>query len=158
MAAEIAMRNGHASTAALLEADPRTVHIHDACFDGRTLVVLALLKQGCPPCYRDNREGMLHQTPLMAAASAGAYEVVKVLLSVPEIRENVDMADDLGHTALMRAAGAGALQVTPLILSAGCDRNRTDRRGRTAREHAANHGVSTMLKYMSQMVIYKEIK
>ncbi len=66
--------------AAIIDADPYCVHIHDMCEKGKLLMINALLKQGCPPNYRDERVGLQYQTPLMAACSGGQADVVRMLL------------------------------------------------------------------------------
>lgn len=76
----VATARGHAAIAALIDADPLCVHIHDMAREGKILMVSSLLKQGCPLNYRDERKGNLHQTPLMAASSAGKADVVRMLL------------------------------------------------------------------------------
>ncbi len=49
--------SGHASVAAILDADPYRVYIHDACENGEVDMVVALMKQGCPVNFRDERTG-----------------------------------------------------------------------------------------------------
>jgi len=52
-----AKRKGYLDLCALIDADPFTVHIHDASFGGQVRIVRALLRQGCPVGYRDERVG-----------------------------------------------------------------------------------------------------
>ncbi len=150
----MALAHGQTGCAALIEADPCLVLIHDVCFQGKVLLVVALLKQGCPPGFRDEREGKGAQTPLMAACAGGKYNVVKVLLGYAAVLTGKDEADAKGQTALMKAAAAGALDITGLLLSVGCDRNARDKAGLTTRDHALKHGYSTMFQYMSQQIIH----
>lgn len=103
-AADIAFRRNFIGAASLLEADPMRVYIHDACEVGSVHVVHALLQQGCPPNFADERPGKREQTPLMAACTGGKYDVVKLLLGIAEVRAKVDSRDSLGRTALMRGA------------------------------------------------------
>ncbi len=59
LAHKVAANLGHALISAIIEADPKVVHVHDACEQGQLLIVTALFKQGCPPAYRDERDGKL---------------------------------------------------------------------------------------------------
>lgn len=148
-----AAKEGYVTISALIEADPRVIHIHDACHEGKLLLVNALLKQGCPPTYRDERQQKQHQTPLMAACSGGSTDVVRMLLRIPAVDTGKDAVDDLGRTALMRAAGKGALDITGMLLNAGVDRNLKDNEGLTARDHAARHSYTVMFQFVSQNII-----
>eukprot|EP00981_Chlorochromonas_danica_P002428 scaffold471_cov318-Ochromonas_danica.AAC.19 len=150
---EIARKAGHDQIAAIIEANPYKVHIHDMCAQGQLLHVIALLKQGCPANYHDERAGRHRQTPLMAAAGGGKVEVVRMLLRLPLALQSLNDQDDIGRTALMRAAAIGALDVTAALLNAGCERTLRDHAGLTAYDHAARHSYSTMFKYSAQTMI-----
>lgn len=153
-AISVAKDHKHDIIAAIIATDPYKVHIHDACGQpGQLLAVVALLKQGCPPVYRDERPGMLAQTPLMAAASGGQQEVVRMLLRYPQVHADRDARDLLGRTALMRGAAVGALDVTAVLLNAGCDRTLSDKAGLTARDHASRHSFSIMFQFISQTMV-----
>lgn len=115
--------------------------------------MIALLKQGCPLNYQDERAGKRLQTPLMAAASFAQTDIVRMLLRNKEVYENLDLRDSLGRTALMRAAGAGHLNVTALLLNAGCDRTLKDNEGLTARDHASKHSYTVMFQFISQSMV-----
>lgn len=112
-----------------------------------------LLRQGCPVNYRDERAGMLLQTPLMAASLGGQADVVRMLLRNSEVLEHIDDTDSQGRTALMRAASVGALNVTALLLNAGCNRALKDNDGLTARDHASKHSYSVMFQFISQSMV-----
>ncbi len=152
-AVEFASALNHLQIAALIESDPYHIHIHDKCEEGKLLHVIALLKQGCPPNYRDERAGHLSQTPLMAAAKGGKAEIVRMLLRYPEVLAAKDDRDNLGRTALMLAARQGALDVTAILLNAGCDRSLTDKAGLSARDHAGKHSYTVMFQFMGQTVV-----
>jgi serine/threonine-protein phosphatase 6 regulatory ankyrin repeat subunit B len=152
-ALDYALIANHLQIAAIIESDPYCVHIHDMCEKGKMLHVVALLKQGCPPNYRDERLGLHSQTPLMAAASGGKTEIIRMLLRYPEVMDGKDDRDSLGRTALMRAAGIGALDCTAILLNAGCDRNLVDNSGMSAKDHASRHSYSVMFQFMSQTMI-----
>lgn len=152
-AADIANTANQLQIAAYIESDPYCVHIHDMCEKGKMLHVIALLKQGCPANYRDERMGLHNQTPLMAAATGGKVEIIRMLLRLPAAMASIDDQDLQGRTALMRAAAAGALDVTAILLNAGCDRNIKDRNGLTAYDHASRHSYSVMFKYSAQTCI-----
>lgn len=147
---DIAIEKGYNLIASLVEADPYIVHIHDMCEAGKIQLVVALLKQGCPPTYRDERPGKLHQTPLMAACNRDQIEVVRLLLRYEAVIEDFNAQDDMGLTALMRAAKVGALDITALLLNNGCDRNIRDRKGLAAKDYAARHSFTSMFQFMMQ--------
>ncbi len=115
--------------------------------------MVALLKQGCPLNYRDERAGKRMQTPLMAAAAGGQADVARMLLRNDEVLNNVDLQDSLGRTALMRAAAVGALNVTAVLLNAGCDRVLKDNEGMSARDHASKHSYTVMFQFISQSMV-----
>jgi ankyrin repeat protein len=152
-ARDIALLNQHDVIAAMIDADPVLVHIHDACQHGLLMLTIGLLKQGCPPTYRDERPGMQKQTPLMAAATGGQVDIIRMLLRYPAVYEGKDDRDAQGRTALMRAAAVGNLDATAALLNAGCDRNLQDQQGLTARDHAARHSFTSMFQYMSQSMV-----
>ncbi len=101
---EIARESGYNDIGHILEADPRLLHVHDMCELGKLQLVHALIKQGCPVNYRDERPGKFGQTPLIAAAHGQQLGVVQYLLRIEEVVRCVDLADSAGRTALMRAA------------------------------------------------------
>jgi ankyrin repeat protein len=152
-AVDIAHEAGHKQIAAIIESDPYAVHIHDMSEQGKLLHVIALLKQGCPANYRDERLGLHGQTPLMAAALGGRVEVVRMLLRLPLAMSSIDDQDALGRTALMRAASVGALDVTAVLLNAGCDRLLKCSKGLTAYDYASRHSYTVMFKYSAQSMI-----
>jgi hypothetical protein len=165
-AVDVALKGGHLTTAALLEADPVKVYIHDAAFEGKTLLVAALIKQGCPTTFRDDRPdetskskfrlSLRSMTPLMAACIGGQYETVRMMLTkypdtvIPCVNER----DCNGRTALMLAARSGNLEITSLLLNAKADRHLRDNKGNSARDHALAHGLKTMIQFMSQQMIH----
>jgi ankyrin repeat protein len=57
-AIDYAIKGGFTDIAFILKADPYIVHIHDACERGDVGIVHALLKQGCPPNFGDERSGI----------------------------------------------------------------------------------------------------
>jgi ankyrin repeat protein len=150
---DVSIERGYHVIASLIEADPYIVHIHDMCEVGKILLVMALLKQGCPPTYRDERVGKHAQTPLMAASQGNQVEIVRMLLRYKEVIDDINAVDEHGMTALMKAAKMGALDITALLLNAGCDREMKDVKGLTARDYAANHSFSAMFQFMSQTMI-----
>lgn len=150
---DVAIERGYHIIASLIEADPYIVHIHDMCEVGKILLVLALLKQGCPPTYRDERPGKNSQTPLMAACRGNQIEIVRMLLRYTEVVDDINARDEKGMTALMVAAKIGALDITSLLLNAGCDRDMVDEKGLSARDYAASHSFTVMFQFMSQTII-----
>lgn len=72
-----------------------------------------------------------HRTPLMVAATYGSLDVMKLILSLPEVDVNLSCGPDKS-TALHCAASGGsvkAVDVVKLLLSAGADRNSMDSGG-----------------------------
>lgn len=137
----------------ILDADPYKVHIQDAAERGNARHVNALLKQGCPPNYQDERTGKRNRTALICAASKGRLNVVKLLLSLSTNHSiNIDLQDADGMTALMHAAKIGNLEVTGALLTAGCKRDLVDARGKTAQNHASSHGFITGTQFKGQLM------
>jgi hypothetical protein len=78
------------------------------------MIVSALIKQGCPPTFCDEREyialtdaanarpasmkpnPLKSMTPLMAACLGGQYETTRMLLSYPEVLQHVNERDCVG--------------------------------------------------------------
>ena len=115
--------------------------------------VIALLKQGCPPNYHDERAGKREQTPLMAASLGGQADIVRMLLRTDAVLEHIDDQDTKGRSSLMRAASVGALNVTAILLNAGCNRALKDNEGQTARDHASKHSYTVMFQFISQSMV-----
>jgi ankyrin repeat protein len=149
---------GQYATAAIVEANPLYVHIHDACEKGAVLIVSALLLQGCPPSYKDERVGKMQRTPLMAACTSSANQhVVKFLLAIPEVVESIDELDTKGMSALMIACSVAALESTAQLLRAGANRNIKNCLTRhTAADYAGMHSITTYLTFLSQTFVISE--
>lgn len=151
-ACDVAIMKGHLQIAAIIQADPFHVFIHDVCSTGKILLVKALLMQGCPVNFKDERPGTNQITPLIAACMHGKSDLIKMLLKEPDIR--IDEQDGLGRTALMMAASVGALNCTVILLSNGCNRSLKDNLGKTAKDYAYSHGVSTRVAFAGQLARY----
>ena len=152
-AIDYAAAANHSDIVDILDADPYRIHIQDAAERGNARHVNALLKQGCPPNYRDERTGKRNRTALMCAASKGRLNVVKLLLSLSTANSiDVDLQDADGMTALMHAAKIGNLEVTGALLAAGCKRDIVDAKGRTAQSHASSHGFITGTQFKAQLM------
>lgn len=152
-AIDYAASSKHEEIVDILATDPYKVHIQDAAESGNARHVNALLKQGCPPNYQDERTGKRHRTALMCACSRGRLNVVNLLLSLSTNQSiNVDMQDSDGMTALMHAAKIGNLEVTGALLSANCRRDIVDSRGKSAQNHASSHGFITGTQFKGQLM------
>lgn len=81
------------------------------------------------------KRGILElRTPLMVAATYGSVEVVKLILSLPEVDVNFSCGTDKS-TALHCAAAGGsvdAINAVKLLLLAGADPSSTDANGHCA--------------------------
>jgi len=152
-AADLAGARGRLALQALIEADPAVVHVHDAAAAGKHQLVLALLRQGCPPNFRDERPGKSAMSPLMAACKAGQIDVVRILLRLPDVLAEVNMCDQAGLTALHHAAAAGFTDVTFLLMSNGADRAVKDLQGLTPQNLAARHGFGTLVAFLGQQIL-----
>lgn len=158
-ASDAAIAGGFVTVAAIIHADPKKVHIHDACSKGELAIVTAILKQGCPLNYRDERPDMFRFTPLIAACAASKYPVVKLILTYNSAgaykgRAGIDEQDTEGRTALMLAVSVGATNITELLLAAGCDRDIVDANGMTAATYASKHSMTTYLQFVAQKMIH----
>jgi ankyrin repeat protein len=137
-ATAIAAGRGHVLCGVVVNSDPDTVVIHDACALGKLLQVEALLLQGVRSNEIDKRAGRNACTPLMAAAaSAGGGRrgkavqiVVDRLLAEPSIKVNAKNSQ--GVTALMLAAGNGAIDLVKVLIKNGADKDCKDSKGRGA--------------------------
>ncbi|KAL0316829.1 UNVERIFIED_CONTAM: Zinc finger CCCH domain-containing protein 30 [Sesamum radiatum] len=79
-----------------------------------------------------NQMVLQHRTPLMVAATYGSIDVLKHIISLPEVDVNRSCGSD-GSTALHCAASGGSLNavdVVKLLLAAGADPNLADANGR----------------------------
>lgn len=155
---EAATSVGMHATAAIIEANPRNIHIHDACEKGQVLIVAALLLQGCPPCYRDEREGRMLRTPLQAACTIPSnHTVVKYLLSKSEVVEGINELDANGMSALMIACSSASLESTAQLLRAGADRRlKNPLTKQTATDYSNAHSFSTYFSFLGQTFVISE--
>ncbi|KDP22093.1 hypothetical protein JCGZ_25924 [Jatropha curcas] len=82
--------------------------------------------------HRVSKKGVLeHRTPLMVAAKYGSADVMKLILSLPEVDVNFSCGSD-NSSALHCAASGGssnAIDVIKLLLLAGADPSSTDANG-----------------------------
>lgn len=150
-------------------ADPSCAALHSAIYtssyrDGVRAVIDALLAAGAP---LEQRDGTLHETPLVLALRHNRLDLAEVFLShgarldwrgisgqgaliavmtQPEPLSwllahglPVDDTDDAGRTALWHAARANAFDAVKILLVAGADPDRADNDGKTPRDVAANY-------------------
>lgn len=92
----------------------------------------ALLADSSP-----NVRGEKRVTALMAAARAGAVDLVELLLDYKAIP---DLADSEGNTALMYAALNDFDEIVNILIGAGASINRANKQGNTALMRAAEAG------------------
>lgn len=89
-----------------------------------------LLQHGAEPNLRD-KDG---NTPLMVAATAGAGDLIPLLL---RFKANVNLANDAGETPLIRAVQRRDLQMVRDLLAVGADADQADSlAGKSARAYA----------------------
>jgi len=84
-----------------------------------------------------NVQGAKQVTALMAAARAGAVDLVALLL---EFKAIPDLADSEGNTALMYAALNDFDEIINILIGAGASINRANKQGNTALMRAAEAG------------------
>ena len=151
---DAAFSAGNFQAAALVETDPYTYHIHDLCETNNHIMAVALIKQGCPRRYRDEREGRFRRTPLHAAClRTGNKDIVRILLDHRDVLEGIDDQDDEGLTALMVAARVGAAELTRLLIGAHCNTSFRDINGLSASDYAGKVGVAFYMQLQIQMAL-----
>jgi ankyrin repeat protein len=107
--------------------------LHMACAGGHIECVVLLMDSGDDP----NRRGANRQTPLMEASGHGEVECIVALLEAgaqPDYR-NLD-----GLTALAMASCVGGVEGVKVLLARGAKIDVLDRQGRSAVDHAEEHG------------------
>jgi ankyrin repeat protein len=122
--------------------------VTQAAYHGLASVVEALISKGVD-LLASNVEGI---NPLIAAASEGHADVVKLLLATKKV--NIDSKDKDGTNALMAASVRGHKDVVELLLSSGADLNTQNADGHSALMFAYNgkNQVQTLLdKYSEYM-------
>ncbi|KAH6772814.1 CCCH-type zinc finger protein with ARM repeat domain-containing protein [Perilla frutescens var. hirtella] len=96
-----------------------------------------------------------HLTPLMVAATYGSFDVLKLIVSLPEVDVNRNCGVD-NSTALHCAASGGsvnAIDVVKLLLAAGADPNLTDANGRRPFDVIIVSPKLQTMKYSLQMML-----
>lgn len=96
-----------------------------------------------------------HLTPLMVAATYGSIDVLKLIVSLPEVDVNRNCGVD-NSTALHCAASGGsvnAIDAVKLLLVAGADPNLTDANGRRPFDVIVVSPRLQAVKYSLQMIL-----
>lgn len=109
--------------------------LHYACFFGHENAALLLIERGADvnsPAHNPSRVYPLH-----SAAACQSVAIVKCLL---DNGADPDVQQQGGYTALMSAAIHGNRRLIKVLLEAGADRGKTDDKGQTAHDHAAEKG------------------
>lgn len=114
--------------------------LHQAAFDGAAKRTLSLLDDGKIDINQGDPNGV---TPLMCAALAGQWQVVRILLSRGA---NVSVPADDGVTALFGGAQNGHLAVTELLIEAGADVNAPAVDGFTPLHQASDRGHPAVMR------------
>ncbi|KAK4392448.1 Zinc finger CCCH domain-containing protein 24 [Sesamum angolense] len=102
-----------------------------------------------------NQMVLQHRTPLMVAATYGSIDVLKHIISLPEVDVNRSCGSD-GSTALHCAASGGSLNavdVVKLLLAAGADPNLADANGRRPVDVIIVSPKFQGMKYSLQMML-----
>ncbi|KAI3446463.1 hypothetical protein Pfo_003128 [Paulownia fortunei] len=102
-----------------------------------------------------NQMVLQHRTPLMVAATYGSIDVLKQIISLPEVDVNRSCGVDRS-TALHCAASGGsinAVNVVKLLLAAGADPNLGDANGRRPLDVIIVSPMFQGMKYTLQMML-----
>lgn len=118
--------------------------MHHACRNGKTEVCKFLLSMKMDPSHQtqDNR------TNLMLATIEGKLELVKELLKLKPMRDQVLLQDGLGSSALHFAAKDGAVDILRLLLDSHAKVNSKDMDGQMPLMRAAESGKLECVKQL----------
>jgi ankyrin repeat protein len=152
---DVCLANGHIDAANAIRFDPENVSICLAAKHGDWVVMRALLCQGVSintQRQHMNRAGDAIQyelfTPLLAAVAHGQMEVVRHIVSHPDV--DINLANGLNQTALMFASARGDESVVLLLLYHGADRWVLDSGGYIAAawaESRSRESITVILKH-----------
>ena len=111
-----------------------------------------LLQAGADPNLSDFKQ----RTPLISAAYKGKINIVKNLLQIDTVKENINNQDINGNTALIFSAKRGYEDILDLLLQAGADPDLSDFKQRTPLMSAAYKGKINVVKNLLQIDTVKE--
>lgn len=112
-------------------------------YDDNPEMIRYLLKINKTVASEKSKSG---QTPLIAAASHGCHETVRLLLE--EAGANIAERDIYEATALLHAAKNGHLKTVECLLTKGANVDECDDDGATALHHAAMNGHLETVEYL----------
>ena len=144
-----------------IEVFKRNVNQQDE--DGNTALIFAaeqghedilnlLLENGADPLLSDFKK----RTPLMDAAYRGKVNIIKRLLQIETVKENINAGDINGNTAFIFAAGKGHDRALDVLQEAGADPNSANFRQRTPLMNAARKGQTPVVNKLLQIESVKQ--
>ena len=147
----------------LLEIEVFKKNVDQQDEDGNTALIFAaeqghedilnlLLENGADP----HRSDFKKRTPLMNAAYKGKMNIIKRLLQIDTVKEQIDAPDINGNTALIFAARRGHDEILDLLQQAGADPNRGNFRKRTPLINAALKGQTHIISKLLQIETVKQ--
>ena len=110
-------------------------------------IMYLLLQAGADPNLSDFKQ----RTPLMSAAYRGKINVVRRLLQIDSVKENINNQDINGDTAFIFAAKKGYVDILDLLLQAGADPNLSNFSERTPLMSAAYKGKINVIERLLQI-------
>lgn len=121
--------------------------LHEAAAAGKLDMVRTLLAYGA---IMDAPIAPFGHTALMLAVQRGEFAVTKYLI---ERGANLSVCEHLsGQSLLHIAAARGDIRMTGLLIASGCNVFAEDKRGQTARDHAAKHGHQDLSDILSKVM------
>ena len=122
---------------------PAIAQLFNAAYTGDDQTMQTLLASGVDPAAVSAENGW---TPLIAAASGGYVEVVKLLIG--DARVKIEAVDEEGKTALFVAAENGCVDVVRALLEKGASASVRDEDGESPLEVAVENGYEGVVEVL----------
>ena len=111
-----------------------------------------LLKKGAAPNLGDFK----NRTPLMSAAYRGKVNIVRKLLEIKIVKDNINAQDKDGNTALIFAAKRGHGDIVDLLFTNGADPNLGNFKHRTPLMIAISRGKMNIVEKLLEILAVKD--